>query len=149
MNNQLIKNQFNKQAEKFANWSVGRHIEYIKAYCDFCEISGQDKLLDVACGPGELHFIDSPVIQLIQPSPRLRLAKQLLNYTVTQLHSYTIKQHLKSANLLILWIFHRVNKSYFFSFPGSKVNFPKKPAIVSIIISSTLIFYFYFNFFIL
>jgi len=53
MNNRLIKAQFNKQAEKFASWSVGKNIEYLKAYSDFCEISAQDKLLDVACGPGD------------------------------------------------------------------------------------------------
>ena len=53
MNKSLIKTQFNKQAVKFANWSVGKNIEYLKGYVDFCEISSHDKLLDVACGPGE------------------------------------------------------------------------------------------------
>jgi len=53
MNKHLIKAQFNKQAANFANWSVGKNIEYLRAYVDFCEISPQDKLLDVACGPGE------------------------------------------------------------------------------------------------
>jgi len=53
MNKHLVRAQFNKQAVKFANWSVGKNIEYLKAYVDFCEISSHDKLLDVACGPGE------------------------------------------------------------------------------------------------
>jgi len=53
MSNQLVKDQFNKQAEKFANWSVGKNVEYLNSYFDFCEISPDDKLLDVACGPGE------------------------------------------------------------------------------------------------
>ena len=53
MNKHLIKSQFNKQAENFANWSVGKNIEYLKAYSDFCEVTNHDKLLDVACGPGD------------------------------------------------------------------------------------------------
>jgi ubiquinone/menaquinone biosynthesis C-methylase UbiE len=53
MGNQLVKEQFNRQAEKFANWAVGRKVEYLKAYFDFCEIAKKDKLLDIACGPGE------------------------------------------------------------------------------------------------
>ena len=53
MKNLHIKDQFNKQAEKFDNWSVGKNIEYLSAYFDFCEFSKEDTLLDVACGPGE------------------------------------------------------------------------------------------------
>lgn len=53
MENQVIKDQFNKQADKFANWSVGKNVEYLNAYFDFCGIQPSDKLLDVACGPGE------------------------------------------------------------------------------------------------
>ena len=54
MTNQLVKEQFNKQAKKFANWSVGKNVEYLNAYFDFCSIKTTDRLLDVACGPGEL-----------------------------------------------------------------------------------------------
>jgi ubiquinone/menaquinone biosynthesis C-methylase UbiE len=52
MTNQIVKEQFNKQAEKFANWSIGKNIEYLNGYFDFCEIQPTDRLLDVACGPG-------------------------------------------------------------------------------------------------
>lgn len=53
MQNQIVKDQFNKQAENFANWSVGRNVDYLNAYFDFCGIQPTDRLLDVACGPGE------------------------------------------------------------------------------------------------
>jgi ubiquinone/menaquinone biosynthesis C-methylase UbiE len=53
MSNQTVKEQFNKQAENFANWWIGKHVEYIKAYFNFCGIQPADNVLDVACGPGE------------------------------------------------------------------------------------------------
>lgn len=53
MTNQLVKEQFNKQAEKFSNWSIGKNVDYLNAYFDFCEIQSTDRILDVACGPGE------------------------------------------------------------------------------------------------
>ena len=53
MTNQLVKEQFNKQAEKFANWSIGKNVVYLNAYFNFCDIKSTDRILDVACGPGE------------------------------------------------------------------------------------------------
>lgn len=53
MPNQIVRKQFNKQAEKFANWSVGKNVDYLNGYFDFCDIQPSDRLLDVACGPGE------------------------------------------------------------------------------------------------
>jgi ubiquinone/menaquinone biosynthesis C-methylase UbiE len=53
MQNQIVKEQFNQQAEKFANWSIGKNVEYLNAYFNFCGIQPTDRLLDVACGPGE------------------------------------------------------------------------------------------------
>ncbi len=53
MQNQIIKDQFNKQAQNFSNWEVSQNQEYLKAYFDFCELKPNDILLDVACGPGE------------------------------------------------------------------------------------------------
>ncbi len=53
MPNRVIKRQFNKQAEKFANWWIGKNTEYLQRYFDFCDIRSYDKVLDVACGPGE------------------------------------------------------------------------------------------------
>lgn len=53
MPNQIVRDQFNKQAENFANWWIGKKVEYLKAYFDFCLIHSDDTVLDVACGPGE------------------------------------------------------------------------------------------------
>jgi ubiquinone/menaquinone biosynthesis C-methylase UbiE len=50
---EIVKRQFDKQAQNFSNWSVTKNIEYQKAYFDFCELSSQDTLLDFACGTGE------------------------------------------------------------------------------------------------
>jgi ubiquinone/menaquinone biosynthesis C-methylase UbiE len=49
----VVKNQFNKQAEKFNNWSVTRNSEYLQGFYDFCGISADDTLLDIACGTGD------------------------------------------------------------------------------------------------
>lgn len=48
-----IRNQFDLQAENFSNWSVTRNVEYMEQYSDFCVITPEDRLLDVACGTGE------------------------------------------------------------------------------------------------
>ena len=53
MRNQRVKRQFNKQDSQFAHWSVGKNINYLKGYYDFCDITSKDTLLDVACGPGD------------------------------------------------------------------------------------------------
>lgn len=53
MPNQIVKEQFNKQARKFADWWIGKNTEYLQAYFGFCGIHPNDKVLDVACGPGE------------------------------------------------------------------------------------------------
>lgn len=65
MHNKIVKEQFNKQAEKFANWWIGKNIEYLQAYFDFCQIKPSDKILDVACGPGEFTlFLGKRVAQV-------------------------------------------------------------------------------------
>jgi len=49
----IIRRQFNLQADKFSNWAITRNIEYMKRYYEFCGIVKDDILLDVACGTGE------------------------------------------------------------------------------------------------
>lgn len=49
----IIRQQFNLQADKFSNWAITRNIEYMKRYYEFCGIVKDDTLLDVACGTGE------------------------------------------------------------------------------------------------
>ena len=48
-----IREQFDLQADKFANWSVTRNLEYMQQYFEFCGLFEKDILLDVACGTGE------------------------------------------------------------------------------------------------
>ena len=52
----IVKNQFNKQAEKFSNWSTTKNIEYLQRYFEFCGLVPEDNLLDVACGSGEFSI---------------------------------------------------------------------------------------------
>lgn len=47
------RDQFNKQAENFSGWEVTQNIEYMQRYFEFCGMSENDDLLDVACGSGE------------------------------------------------------------------------------------------------
>lgn len=60
---EIVKRQFDKQAQNFSNWSVTKNIEYQKAYFDFCEISSQDTLLDFACGTGEYVIFAAPRVK--------------------------------------------------------------------------------------
>ena len=61
--NELIRNQFNKQAENFSNWSVTQNRDYIQRYFAACEMVPADSLLDVACGTGEFALFAAPQIK--------------------------------------------------------------------------------------
>ncbi len=50
---EIVKRQFNLQAQSFSNWSVTRNEEYMQAYFEFIGFDKGDELLDVACGTGE------------------------------------------------------------------------------------------------
>ncbi len=66
MSNQIIKDQFNKQAENFANWWIGKNTEYLQRYFDFCNIQPNDNVLDVACGPGEFTIYIANRVRRVQ-----------------------------------------------------------------------------------
>ncbi len=53
MNKQIVKKQFNSQANNFSNWSITKNNEYMRRYFDFVGISENDEVLDVACGSGD------------------------------------------------------------------------------------------------
>ncbi len=50
---EIIKRQFDRQAQSFSNWSVTRNEEYMQAYSEFIGFEKEDELLDIACGTGE------------------------------------------------------------------------------------------------
>ena len=58
-----IRQQFNLQAEKFSNWEITQNIENMKQYSEFCGISEDDKLLDVACGTGDYAIYCAQIIK--------------------------------------------------------------------------------------
>ena len=61
--NDIIKDQFNKQAENFSDWSVTQNRDYLQAYFTFCGMTPEDSLLDVACGSGEFSLFAAPRIR--------------------------------------------------------------------------------------
>ncbi len=61
--NEVVRNQFNKQADQFSNWSVTQNKEYMKRYFAACEMTPEDSLLDVACGSGEFAIFSAPQIK--------------------------------------------------------------------------------------
>ncbi|MEW6182615.1 MAG: class I SAM-dependent methyltransferase [Bacillota bacterium] len=66
MLNEIIKKQFNRQAERFSNWSVTRNREYMRRYFEFCRMKKDDTLLDVACGTGEFAIFCAGKIKSVQ-----------------------------------------------------------------------------------
>ena len=50
---EIVKRQFDTQAQNFSNWSVTKNEEYMQAYFEFIDLRKDDELLDVACGTGE------------------------------------------------------------------------------------------------
>ncbi len=50
---EIVKRQFDIQAQNFSNWSVTKNEAYMQAYFEFIDLQKDDELLDVACGTGE------------------------------------------------------------------------------------------------
>ena len=50
---EIVRRQFDIQAQNFSNWSVTRNEAYMQAYFEFIDLQKDDELLDVACGTGE------------------------------------------------------------------------------------------------
>ncbi len=62
---EIVKRQFDKQAQNFSGWSVTKNKEYQEAYFSFCEISSQDTLLDFACGTGDYAIAAAPRVKYV------------------------------------------------------------------------------------
>lgn len=63
MINKTSREQFNKQADKYATWSVTRNLDYLQKYYEFCDIIPEDTLLDVACGSGDFPIFAAEQVQ--------------------------------------------------------------------------------------
>lgn len=62
----IIRDQFNRQANRFSNWPVTRNEEYMRRYFEFSEISADDEMLDLACGSGEYGVFCAKRVQRVQ-----------------------------------------------------------------------------------
>ncbi len=62
---EIVKRQFDIQAQNFSNWSVTRNEEYMQAYFEFIGFQKEDELLDVACGTGEFSIFCARKIKAV------------------------------------------------------------------------------------
>jgi ubiquinone/menaquinone biosynthesis C-methylase UbiE len=62
---EIVKRQFDIQAQNFSNWSVTRNEEYMQAYFEFIGFQKGDELLDVACGTGEFSIFCAKRIKAV------------------------------------------------------------------------------------
>jgi ubiquinone/menaquinone biosynthesis C-methylase UbiE len=60
--NELVKQQFNRQAAAFDNWAVTKNMEYLKGIAEFISFAVDDTLLDVATGTGDFPLFVAPRI---------------------------------------------------------------------------------------
>jgi ubiquinone/menaquinone biosynthesis C-methylase UbiE len=60
---EIVREQFNRQAQKFNDWAVTKNIEYLKGISEFIEPTGEDTLLDVACGTGDFTLYTSVILK--------------------------------------------------------------------------------------
>jgi ubiquinone/menaquinone biosynthesis C-methylase UbiE len=63
--NEMVRRQFNDQAENYACWDVSGNADYLAGYSDFCRIDTQDELLDVACGTGDFSLFCAPKVKRV------------------------------------------------------------------------------------
>ncbi|UJF34784.1 class I SAM-dependent methyltransferase [Paenibacillus hexagrammi] len=64
--NQIIIEQFNKGAQNFDNWSVTQDEKMLKGLSDFCGLSKEDRMLDVACGTGAFSLFSARAVESVQ-----------------------------------------------------------------------------------
>lgn len=57
--NLVIKKQFDISAKNFDNWSVTQNEKMLQGLLDFCDLSKDKELLDVACGTGAFSLFSA------------------------------------------------------------------------------------------
>jgi SAM-dependent methyltransferase len=63
MRKEIIREQFNKQAERFAQFELTRNETIFRFIVEFCQFKGSDTLLDVACGSGAFVSFCSTILK--------------------------------------------------------------------------------------
>lgn len=63
MRKEIIREQFNKQAERFAQFELTRNEAIFRFIIDFCQFKESDTLLDVACGSGAFVSFCSSILK--------------------------------------------------------------------------------------
>ncbi|HBV96370.1 MAG: hypothetical protein JL50_14385 [Peptococcaceae bacterium BICA1-7] len=64
--NLYIKEQFNKQADRFNNWTVTRDERIHQSLCQFLSVGAEDRLLDLACGTGAFAIYAAQRAKFVQ-----------------------------------------------------------------------------------
>ncbi|MGA9097870.1 MAG: class I SAM-dependent methyltransferase [Methanotrichaceae archaeon] len=62
---EIVRRQFDLQAQKFSDWSVTRNEEYMQAYFEFIGFRKEEELLDVACGTGDFAIFCAKKIKRV------------------------------------------------------------------------------------
>ncbi len=92
---EIVKRQFDIQAQNFSNWSVTKNEEYMQAYFEFIGFEKEDDLLDVACGTGEFSVFCAKRIKHVHgidiSEGMIELAQE--NARVSCLNSITFECH--------------------------------------------------------
>ena len=60
-----VKQQFNRQAEQFASWEVTGNEVNLERFSRFCELRAEDRVLDVACGSGNMAIHCAPGVAAV------------------------------------------------------------------------------------
>ena len=60
-----VKEQFNRQAEQFADWEVTGNEVNLQRFSRFCELRAEDAVLDVACGTGNMVIHCAPDVATV------------------------------------------------------------------------------------
>jgi ubiquinone/menaquinone biosynthesis C-methylase UbiE len=62
-NSEIVRLQFNRQADQFDKWSVPKNVEYMKGIAKIISFNSEDTLLDVATGTGDFPIFIAPEIK--------------------------------------------------------------------------------------